>query len=484
MSSVNISRIDLQVSRAISNASSDNIFHLSGGTVSYVYENLTIALTPQDAAKIKLHHSLAKNISTSFLSVDFGSLTDYAGNYLAIIPSTAAFQATKYVNDTVPPVLEYFSFDLSPQPYAQLLLNFSEPILASSFNFSGVVIQSRFARRDGVFYRLTGGSVLSGDGSYIILQLSASDVINIKLINGLARSSLSTYLTVDPTFATDLAHNAVQSVYDGYALLCTTYTADITAPQVTSVAADMTAGTVSFTFDEPVILSTVVVSALTVQSQPYNASHLSSYQSYQLTTFSSVVLSSTLSLTVVISFGSVDLNSIKGLYPLLSKQSSSWFSFTNLFAADSSYNYVKAVAPSAALPCSSYVVDQVRPYITYYSLDMNAGMIYLKVSEAVLATSINMSELVVQSVDARRFGHAVNLSSSTYTIEETFEELVITIAPATLNEMKYYQIGYYLTSSYLSWSDHFLTDTTGNDIIPAWDASIYRKSSHHHTHTP
>ena len=108
---------------------------------------MAISLTINDDAVIKLNSYLAKNISTSYVSISFNSMTDLANNFLNEIPFSQPLQVTVYKADLTSPSL--YRFDMNMQ-MGTMLFYFNEPIVLSSFNTSLIFIQSRIRLSDGV----------------------------------------------------------------------------------------------------------------------------------------------------------------------------------------------------------------------------------------------------------------------------------------------------------------------------------------------
>jgi hypothetical protein len=112
-------------------------------------DTMVIKFNRQDAGLMKLDPVLAKDISTSYVSILFNSLTDMSDNYLNGISFTSPLQVSVYKNDTTAPQL--YAFDLDMQ-LGQLVLYFSEPIVLATFNINYLFIQNRIRLSDGVSY--------------------------------------------------------------------------------------------------------------------------------------------------------------------------------------------------------------------------------------------------------------------------------------------------------------------------------------------
>lgn len=480
LSTVVVSNFCLQTTSNV--ALSTSTYCLTDSVASINIATLTIDLSLTDAAAIKLSPGLATSVSSIFLTFVPYTAQDMAGNELPAISASTARQFDTLVVDTVDPTLDAFTFDLTSADGTLLNLIFSEPVDTSVMNMTGLTIQSRFASRDGVRYRLTGGSVLSSYLNTVSVRLLASDVTAMKLISGLIRSKQSTYLVVDPNFTNDLAGNVLVPYLDGAALACLEYVRDRSPPQIAQSIYDSNNGKIIFIFNEPVVLGTVDVTALTVQlpvSLGGNAlvSFGNTPARYTLTSMSSVSNANELSNTLEIVLSQTDQNELKQRFPLVSAKEYTYFSYTSLFAEDTSSNAIKQVKATAPVQVTDYLIDNTRPVVVSYALNMNTQLITLVFSEAVQVSSVDLSQLTIQSIETRRFGFSTPLNMSTFTVGTGALSSVvrITIGEERFAYMKSVGIGSDQYHSFLSWTDSFVADNSGNYLRPLWDGSVLGK---------
>lgn len=482
LSTVVVSNFCLQTTANV--ALSTSTYCLTNSVASINIATLTITLSPTDSAAIKLSPGLATSVASIFLNFIPYTAQDMAGNELPAISINAARQFDTLVVDTVAPRMNAFTFDLTSADGTLLNLIFSEPVDTSVMNITGLTIQSRFASRDGVRYRLTGGTVLSSDLNIVTLSLLASDVTAMKLIPGLIRSKQSTYLVVDPNFTADLAGNVLVPYLDGAALACSQYVRDRSPPQIAQSIYDSNNGKIIFIFNEPVVLSTVDVTALTVQLPvSLGGTALVSFGNnaarYTLTSMSTVSNADELSSTLEIVLSQTDQNELKQRFPLVSAKEYTYFSYTSLFAEDTSSNAIKQVRATAPVQVTDYLIDDTRPTVVSYALNMNTGVITLTFSESVQVSSVDLSQLTIQSIETRRFGFSTPLNLSTFSVGTGALSSVvrITIGAERFAYMKSVGIGSDQYHSFLSWTDSFLADNSGNYLRPLWDGSVLGKNS-------
>eukprot|EP00981_Chlorochromonas_danica_P010596 scaffold3290_cov165-Ochromonas_danica.AAC.39 len=455
-------------------------YQLTGGQVSLSLTLLTLTLEQTDAAVLKMTYGLLDGKSTSYFSLIYGAVADYAGNYLSAISSTAARQVDQYVRDEVSPQLELFTLDLS-QPTARIRLQFSEPINITAVNLTSIVIQSRYTSTDGVFHRLRGGttrhpsSTKLGD---VIMEIDIleEDFLAMKLIPGLIRNKQSSYLVYGDDLAKDMNGNAVVDYPDGAAKSCDVYIADLTSPQVLQVSFNANNDEIAIVLDEPVVLDSVDVTGLNIIPFRYPNNSFVSQNQIVLTSSSKVLAqgNSELSTTMTIQMSEYDTSRMKSLTNLFALEAKIYFAFKSSFATDFSGNYLQRVPSTDALLCSSYTADTTSPYVTSYSLNMNSGIIQLTLSEAVNMNALNLSEIDMQNLPMKRFGQYVLLSDVVVYLDYTVNQTILSfnISEETILEMKVNSIGTTLTTSYLSWTANFAVDTAGNPLVPAYDASV------------
>ena len=444
-----------------------------------VVSTLTITLSTTDAAAIKLTDGLAKNTSTTFMSFEFYTAQDMAGNQLPAVTTSAALPFSALEADTTPPLLDAFIFDVSNPEQTLMHLIFSEPVDVDVITFTDIAVQSRFASRDGVSYQLTGGSIVSTSLFTVVVALLSTDVTAMKLIPGLIRSKQSTYLAVNAGMTVDLAGNALLPYLDGAALSCQSFVRDKSPPEITQSIFNANDGTLTFVFNEPVLLATVDVSALTIQlSAALGGLSLVSFGNndarYSLTTMSTVSFPTTLSKTMIIILAQSDLDELKGRYPLLSSREHTWFSYTPLLVEDTSQNSITQVRATAPVQATNFILDTTRPTVRTYTLDMNTLIVSLLFSESIKTSTVQLSELTIQSIETRRFGSHSVLNESTFTVGAGAGSnlLKVRIGENTAAYMKLYGIGATQSQSYLSWSDNFIADNSDNYLAPLWDGSV------------
>ena len=163
----------------------------SVGLVPYTDGNvLYLTLSSDDQASLILAAGLADNETTTFLVIAT-ILSSTTGNAAKAYANTTAYAVDIFVPDTTPPYLSQYDLNMDSGVFS---LVFSEPVDVSSSNMTAVLVMEKTVSTEGAVYRLTGGTLLDGDGKIVRVQISDSDITALKNTAGLVRELASTYV--------------------------------------------------------------------------------------------------------------------------------------------------------------------------------------------------------------------------------------------------------------------------------------------------
>jgi len=190
--------------------------------------NATVAWTGKTVATITLDETtdLAYIPAGKYIGVTLASVTDLVGNAEA---GSEVYSAS-VSPEAVAPTLSSWTLNMNT---GHLVLTFSEPVDASTFSPTAITIQDAATATYG-YRTLTGGTTASTDGTAIDVAMIAADLNAIKANRLLAWARGSSYIVIAATLINDLASNDVTAIADGAGVQATTYTADTTAPTVSS----------------------------------------------------------------------------------------------------------------------------------------------------------------------------------------------------------------------------------------------------------
>ena len=351
----------------------------SGSSNGLVFD---ISLSRFDSNAIKAIPGLAVNINTTFLSFTAEFLRDVFGaNVISVIPSDAV-PAVAFFSDELPPELLRFGLDYVRET---LSLTFQETVQLASFDISLLTLQNTETGASSS-YALTGGQITSGlyPTSFSIV-LTREDLNAIKLIENLAVSEATTYLSFPTATISDANNNYVVAYsVDNGAQRVSTFVADTLPPVLREFSLDMNVGRLSITFDETVNVATFRPGQITLSS-----SSSSDGVSYNLTGGSNSLTNSPI---VAVNISDSDLNAIKRLLGLATSRDDTYISFFDDVVSDMNGN---GYEPEPRRQAASFVSDETRPELEDFSLDVNAGRLALTFSETVDSTSLAVTTITL-----------------------------------------------------------------------------------------
>ena len=452
--SIVLSEIVLQGAQ---NASNDMQFPLSGGTVTVISTRLyQIQLSPEDVEGIKSSQYF-KSVNSTFLSISSSAASDvafYPKSILAI-PSDNATQVRNFTADLDGPLLLFFTLDYTSN---QLLLTFNEPVLPTSFNFSGISFSATPDGNDS--YTLTGGRVSNVvDPSVglmeVVVELTQADTTALKASLTLATSASNTYISLANATVFNTFGEANMAV-DG--MRANQVTVDTSELQIDSFFLDMNEGLLTLSFTDVVRSATFDARGVIIQ----NAEDAQDQFRYQLTQ-DSVNLSPD-GYRLLIQIGESDLNSIKSIPNLATNENDTFLTMRASAVEDVFGNDILAVTNGKGRQVAVYTPDTTPPTLLNYTLDANTGSITLTFSEAVSPSTLNISLLQLQdnSTDSTEL---LSLNSSSPFQALSLTEIQVTLVESDLNLLKQLtQLGTDETNTFLFINSGAIEDFVGNMI--------------------
>jgi len=225
---------------------------------------INITLTKPDLDQLKLYEDLGTLTENTYLHLMFDAVKDNAMLMTGNEIEPVTIQASLLIDDVTPPMLISFQIDLNT---GLLILNFDEPVNASSINFSAITLQNaQDADNVTSFYALTNGTVFSMNGLSITINITMEDLNEVKVRDELAVSLNSSYIRVTQDVAADMVGN--QLLLPAVPLRADAITLDTNSPTLIAFGLDMNTGTVTLEFNEPVNISTINFTEITFQQAP------------------------------------------------------------------------------------------------------------------------------------------------------------------------------------------------------------------------
>ena len=414
---------------------------LSGGEIEWVYpsrKEVRVKLTPEDYRSILQWLELADDHFTTSVLFSAGMIQDMAQNPVVEITnvSVRAVSINGFFTDVTLASLIAFDIDLS---YDTLTLEFddvvkgesilprgitlfSQPLpnstryqlIDSATNINPVILAPADATRDYYNYvslEKTGliGLAAPNDDYKLQFNLGKLDLTGIKILRDLATSATNTFIVTTDNVALDVfMQNVTPSVQF---LQVRSFYPDNVGPNLVSFTLNLNTSIVKFSFNEPVNPASLIASNIIFQNA------LTSLIQYRLSNSTSTggVLGR---LEVEILLGYTDSNALKSISYLATNLSNTFIRFDTGAYLDQNENPNNPISNQYALPTSGYTGDTTRPYLVYFDLNLNDNFLSLYFDEAVIPSTLNISQITLQNnlnIDASTFTHILSLTSPVYT---------------------------------------------------------------------
>ena len=467
------------------------LFELTGGYIRSPENSteLILALTLDDLNDIKRELCLASSAESTFLSFQQDTVLDMNDNGIETVEQSQAIAVTSFMEDITRPNLVDFDLNLTSEA---LTLYFDETVNATSFDSTQLTLFSRpvelvnftvsidtnltafdnttnanvtqfEALTVETNYTLISGQLLSGDDPILTLQLSQDDLNNIKAITDLATEAGNTYLAISDRTVLDMNTNNVNELTTLGALPVRIFTEDEIRPTLLSFDLDLDLEVLVLTFDETVNVSSLNLSRVTLlsdnSSQPFEFWSLNGGSSMNYSSSSSPNQP-----VITIDLGYIDINEIKRLSLLAISNDTSFLSISAGAILDINDNPVVEIGFEDALEVGEYTDDVTAPRVVRFDLDMNTGLLTLEFDETVNASSLNISELIVQSNGNSLSTYLAIYNSSVELIDDVF--VFVQFGFDFLNELKRVDdLATNASDTFLSLPSSAIVDMNGNEVV-------------------
>ena len=423
-------------------------------SLTYSDDNPVVVITlgEYDLNEIKRLTNLATDVSNTFISFTSVAVVDMNNNKVVEIDRDNAVMAAEVILDENPPYLRYFHLDMN---MGQLLLTFNETVNASSLNPSRIVIQSYPSAPISLTHNINDGTVLSNDSTVVVFEVSDDDLNRIKEIPGLGTTEENTYLRFLSGGIEDMFGNAIREVETTDALMAINFTEDKISPELVGFDLDLDALELILTFDETINTTSLNVHGIMLLG--FNSSltgdyHVLSVPSATFDSFSTEV-------TVVLSRD--DANEIKRLPELAVDASSTYISIQNFTVVDMNGNAVIGISQFNALPVNNYTVDQSRPILIDFHLNLDSNQLVLTFDETVDSQSIMFELITVHSEPELENSTFRVALTGDYVVNDDSHILHVQLNQSEVNEVKLYEdFGTTPDNTYVTTTDGAVNDVS------------------------
>ena len=441
---------------------------LSNATTTLSGNGPVITLQLQgDTDRIKASTELATSVGNTYLSLTANSIQNVGGSPVVPVSPSSALPVNMFTEDFTQPELVSFSLDLD---IGSLQLTFSEAVRISTLNATGITLQSH-PSSPIIVLTLTGGYAVSVSLTETMLMLTTNDASMFRRLQGLATSTVDTYLALTSNTIQDYNGNSLVPIPPSTALQATQFIADTPPEAVSFPVFDLDTGMLSISFSEPMNASSVNITQFTL----YSDRSSTATASYTLT---SSVQSSQDGSVLVIYLSNQDLNQIKLRQSLCTSITNCIPTFTSQFVSDLTGNLVIALTSQLSQPFETFVPDATPPDLQEFSLNMDAGILTLTFSEPVNGNMFDPTQITLQSSST---SNAVSFTLSNVYAASTSTTIATVIAlrlsQGDTDRIKAStQLATSFRNTYLSLTASTIQDVSGNAVVPVPPSSALRVS--------
>ncbi|KAL5489580.1 hypothetical protein EMCRGX_G018690 [Ephydatia muelleri] len=416
---------------------------------------VTVQLLSIDDLSIKGIPGLATSVATTYLVHPSTLVSDVIGNpAVARSDGVNPLQATQLANDTTSPV--FFSFAQYSSRGGELLLQFSEPIDYTKVNYSLITLQSTASSSMGTLLQLSPGTAtLDSTKLVLIITLSLSDQLYLKLQTSLAVNKTTTYIS----FKRGAFADHVGLYTTANTSVVATYRASTAAPTLIGFTLDMQNAQLFLTYDDLINPSVYSPQGITIQSsqQLYLGPH------YTLTG-GTAISNSTLGFVVYTNLTLTDLLNLKYTQRLAKNLATTYIDATPATTVDRN----GGVVTQSVVQATAYIRDTTSPNVVAFYIDLNAGLLQIIADEPLDPNSYTPSGFIFQNTPnaSTMFVHTVMLTGGMALQASTpIVQINIQLDNYDLNALKE-QPDFVSDRIYLSLTASAFADFSGNPVVP------------------
>ena len=418
---------------------------------------LTLTLSTADLESIHKSLTLGVDQASVFLTVDQAAVNDTTNNELV---ARTAIAPREFTADSRAPTLESYNLRMADNTVLQIVLSFSEVVDITTLNVNQFSFR---ASPSHAFYRLTGGSFdTSANTSRVVVNATATDLTNLRDSPPVASNDTTSLLTFPSGAVKDMAGNSIIAVDD---VRVTTYTADLTPPELSSFSLDLNTDELRLTFSEPILVNTLEVTRITLQASANVAQ--SSLDSYDIT-LGSVFAVVTDNKQAIVKLNRADLNVIKQRTQLAVDRATTFISLpTRAVVLDLAENRASIIVRTAALQATSHAADTVRPQLESFDLNIATTTMTLRFSETMNIRSFSPAGSVAFQSNANGVGaQTYTLTGGVLTSTVNSSTVTFTLLEKDHNELlTRQQLAISQRTTFISITGSLLQDMNSNDVV-------------------
>lgn len=385
---------------------------------------------------IKRIPRLCTRASNTFLSSWKPFVSDLRNNMVTIQSFQRIFgmNVDRYIPDSTSPIFLSWDLDLNE---GKVVLHFSEPILMSLFNSSGIILCNGPSLDDSsVIMRLSDATTLSYlNTENPVMHLSSEQFNLVKYHTNFGVNSSNTFLIVEPYLAVDTSE--AQNRYQGldatifHARSVSNLTADSTPPDLVSATLDLTSRTLTLIFTEIIDVNSIVMSEIFLQS---SQTITSTTEWFQLKS-TNLLLSSQDTDMVVFDLDGI-FTQLKSFVTLGRSLEATFIAYTYRFLLDQHGNNVIEIPNNRARRVDAFIPDFDSPSLIEWKIDMGVNKLILYFTEPINELTFNLTALILQSQPLGNRATIMQRLSPSSNILRIGNDLEISLSTYDANQIK------------------------------------------------
>jgi len=427
-----------------------------------------VQLSVSDLNAVKRTDSIGRAANTTFLTLLSGVGASIFGTPVLAV---STFSTTSVVRDSIPPVLQSYSLDVSD---GRLLLTFDEVVRVSTVWASGISLSVGVNNN----LQLNGGLAVGSNDITVAVILLSSDLNAMKSRQWFDSNLVLRLAAVNVT--ADMFDNVLGAVVP---LSVTTVVRDSAAPTLVAFSMNLTSLSVDLTFSEPVradlfsLLSVELHNNANVDnsSETFRFSERGNMSTvlpgdwpanagtpcvFALVNASDCVATSSWFTTVRAAFTIAEF--------IRFSESSMLGRFTNFTYLSVPTGYVTDIYGNNAtgtvgLGVTALYRDVLDPYLAEFSLDLDHNLLHLTFNELVSGQSLNATRVVLQSDAAGSFQVALRGAINQTLRESTVLTIALLFADRVRLDLS--PVAKNLSTTFVSLLDAVVSDVSGNAVL-------------------
>jgi len=260
--------------------------------------------------------------------------------------------------------------------------------------------------------------------------MDQKDVDAIKLTPKLGKDQATSAMIIEAGAIKDMHGNNATAIAQTKPVTSPTYVADKTDVSLVSFELDVDAETMTLTFSEPVLASSLTVGEIVLQSVKDKDT-----VRVKLTTFSTAKNGKD-GHDLTITFSEDDINAIKLAAALCQANASTFVAVGAGAITDIQGNKLTPILNSAAQQVKKFTADTSKPVFTGLAVNMNAGTLTMNFNEPVDVTTLKPKTLVLQDKVSSKPGSELLLTGNLTTSSKNGLQIVVKMTDEDLNALK------------------------------------------------